>query len=363
MKIFQFIYSLEIGGAERFVVDLSNELAKSNEIKIFTLRDDTIENQGFYKFDINEKVAYCNLKISSGFKTKLIWKLYKIIREETPDIIHCHLNLINYFYLLSIIFKGKVKFVYTIHTMANAEIQSKLEFRIRQYIFNHLLFNPIAVSNETKSSYLSYYKNDKVRVIINGRKFNSKSSNYDEVVKEISELKSTPQSLVFCHIARFDIQKNQNMLISVFNKLSREGYDILLIIIGDGFEKAFKYKYEANSNIHFLGAKTNVTDYLYISDAFCLSSTVEGMPITLIEAYSCGCIPICTPVGGMKDIIENGINGFVSKSTSENDYLETIRNFIILRETISKDKIIEYFKQNLSIKQCAKLYQKLYEKE
>ena len=150
------------------------------------------------------------------------------------------------------------------------------------------------------------------------------------------------------------------MLISVFNKLRYEGFNVILLIIGDGFEKATDLKALALDHIHFLGLKSNVNDYLYASDAFCLSSVWEGMPISLIEAFACECIPVCTPVGGIVNTIEHGVTVFLSQSVSEKDYLEIIKQFIKLRKSINKELLSSFYLENLRIEQCAANYMKLY---
>jgi len=95
MKVLQFCYSLIPGGAERFVLDITNELAKNNETFLYVLRDDTIGDQGFYVPEISNDVKYVNLKIDPGFNPILIWKFYKILKQQKPDLVHCHLNLVN----------------------------------------------------------------------------------------------------------------------------------------------------------------------------------------------------------------------------------------------------------------------------
>ena len=65
-----------------------------------------------------------------------------------------------------------------------------------------------------------------------------------------------------------------------------------------------------------------------LSDAFCLSSNFEGMPISLIEAFACGCPSVCTPVGGIVNCVRHGETGFLSKSLSEDDYLQAVREFL-----------------------------------
>jgi glycosyltransferase involved in cell wall biosynthesis len=361
MKILHFIYSLVPGGAERFVVDLTNQLAENNNIVLFTLRDDAVGIQGFYAHEISDKVTHKNLKISPGFKPWLVWTFYRILKKEKPDVVHCHLNLINYFFLSSLLLHKKVRFIYTVHNSAGTEVFSAMEKALMKFFFNYRFFIPVAISDETKKSYQAYYKLNDIDVINNGRKFEDKSIHYNEVLEEIKTLKPTRDTLAFCHVARYDeLQKNQKMLVSAFNKLKDEGCDVILLIIGEGFENAPQLMGIANEHIHFLGIKSNVNDYLLASDAFCLSSNFEGMPISLIEAFACGCTPICTPVGGSVNAIKNGVTGFLSKTVSEDDYLEAIRQFIKHRKSINKDDLIRYYKDNFSIQKCARSYLNLY---
>ncbi|MDD2305491.1 MAG: glycosyltransferase [Prolixibacteraceae bacterium] len=361
MKILQFIYSLVPGGAERFVVDLTNELSKVNETVLYTLRDDTVGDQGFYRPEISKNVNYVNLKIKNGFKPSLIWKFYQIIKREMPDVVHCHLNLINYFFLSSILLRKKIRFIYTIHNTAKVEVKSGIEKVIRNFFFKYEFFIPVAISNETENSYQTYYNLFNTRLIYNGRQFSEKTINYKQVTNEINTLKPTRDTLVFCHPSRYHKQqKNQKMLVTVFNKLIDEGYDVILLIIGEGFEAITELTEIANNRIYFLGIKTNVTDYLYASDAFCLSSNYEGMPISLIEAFSCGCVPICTPVGGCVNAIEHGVTGFLSKTVSEEDYLDALKEYLKNKDTIDKANLINTYHQKYGIVQCASKYSKLY---
>ncbi len=72
MKIIQLVYSLGPGGAERFVVDLSNELARQgNDVTLCVLRDDQQGNSGFYKRDLSDKLNYINLNIPKGLRFKI----------------------------------------------------------------------------------------------------------------------------------------------------------------------------------------------------------------------------------------------------------------------------------------------------
>jgi glycosyltransferase involved in cell wall biosynthesis len=156
--------------------------------------------------------------------------------------------------------------------------------------------------------------------------------------------------------------KNQKMLINVFNLLRKEGNLVSLLIIGEGFNSTLgkELKSFASENILFFDAVHNIADFFLNADAFCLSSTYEGMPITLIEALACGCTPICTPVGGIKDSIENGVTGFLSKTISETDYYETIISYLNKKDDIKKEKLIESYNNQFSIEGCVNKYIELY---
>jgi len=360
MKIFHFNYCLAQGGAERFVIDLANIQSRDNDVSLFILREDTSESQGFFAKEIGERVKYINLNISPGFKPSLIMKFDRILKVEKPDVVHCHLDLVNYFFPLSIKYHNRIKFFYTIHSHAIAEVKSLPEKIIRRFFFRHGYIIPVAISEETKASSESYYRMGNIRVIYNGRNFTGKSESFDLVEKEVASLKPTNDTLVFCHLARYHKLKNQEMLIRAFNRLRDDGNDIILLVIGSGFYKETGLLSLAKNHIHFLGAKSNVMDYLYVSDAFCLSSVTEGMPISLIEAMACGCTPVCTPVGGIINAVQDGVTGFLSKSTSEDDFSYAVKRFIKEKDIIDKQRIIEYSYSKFSIEKCSEKYLELY---
>ena len=117
----------------------------------------------------------------------------------------------------------------------------------------------------------------------------------------------------------------------------------------------------ACERISFWGQQDNVSDYLFCSDAFCLSSFYEGLPISLLEAISTGCVPICTPVGGIPDIIQDGKTGYLSKTVELHDYIDAILNYLNNPNLIQRNSLIKYFKENFSIEKTVDNYLQVYE--
>ncbi|MDO9554494.1 glycosyltransferase [Rhodonellum sp.] len=362
MKIIQIIFTLNQGGAERFVLDLSNELAQKHDVHLFIVRNEEEKND-FFKNELDDKVKYRSLGFQYGFKPFDYLKIYKLIKEENPDVVHCHMNTI-LLVLLPSIFLKEIKFFHTVHNDAKKEAKNLLFSGLRKFFYQKSLIHPITISQESKDSFLRFYGFDNSTLIYNGRKFPEKTGNFLKVKSEIESLKEAPTDLVFLHVARFNEQKNQFMLIRVFNQLIRENNGIILLIVGMGFdfEEAEELVATAGKGIYFLGEKTNVADYYHSADAFCLSSHFEGMPISIIEAFACGCVPICTPVGGITNVVKNGTTGFLSKDTSEASYYLSVKEFLKNPDSIDRNGLKVYFEKNFSIKKCAELYEKTFQK-
>lgn len=187
------------------------------------------------------------------------------------------------------------------------------------------------------------------------------TAHINEVKKEVETYKLSVETLVFIHVARCHKQKNQQLLIDSFNVLNKNGVDFILLMIGSGYDSLEGKVIQASAcdKIHFLGEKDNVNDYMMCSDAFCLSSQYEGLPISLLEAFSYGLTPICTPRGGIPDVITDGVNGYLSCGMDVKDYVNAIKRF--MDNPMECDKQVSFYKDNYSMDVCAKEYEKLFE--
>ena len=363
MKILYIIPALSSGGAERFVTDLTNELSKYDDcqITIMTLKTESKENS-FYKNELSEKVTYKNLGIEK-IKVKDLFKIYRAIKKEQPNIVHYHLANTVYILLLTILLYRKPKYVETIHSDIKAIVGiTKIDKWIKAFCYKYGLVNVCTITPSNGVAFKEYYHRNCAAMIVNARKVAAPSKLFDDRKKEIESYKKDDNTMVFTHIGRFTRAKNHKMLITAFNQFVEQGYNAILLIIGNGFDTPRGKIYQAHAceNIHFLGEQHDVQDYLMNSDGFCLSSIFEGMPITLIEAFACGCIPISTPVCGAIDFIENGKTGFLSKDYSKESYLEALEDFAHHHQLINKEDLTKLFHEYFSIEVCANKYHTLY---
>jgi glycosyltransferase involved in cell wall biosynthesis len=142
------------------------------------------------------------------------------------------------------------------------------------------------------------------------------------------------------------------------------GEDVVLLVIGSlTVEKEYTNickKAALNcKEIHFLGEKSNVGDYLYCSDALCISSLYEGLPLVCLEAMSLGKPILSTPAGGVPDVVIDSINGYISKDFTPNSYGEILHKFL-LSPVRNSAHIIEEFNEKYSMTICKNNYYNLY---
>ena len=74
--------------------------------------------------------------------------------------------------------------------------------------------------------------------------------------------------------------------------------------------------------------RRDISNILHSSDFFVMTSLWEGLPISTIEALSCGLVPIVNDVDGQREIIKDGYNGFLIKPHDIKSIERFIYNFI-----------------------------------
>ena len=159
--------------------------------------------------------------------------------------------------------------------------------------------------------------------------------------------------------------------------MKRTNKTIKALIIGDGSEmsnlinytskKGLKYCYKNiidDFDIFFCSWKKDIDNYLPASDIVALTSLNEGTPVSIIESMASGTPSISTDVGGVSDIIENGISGIVSKNNIKdfgNDLLRLIENEDLRTNLAIKgiQRSLKLYSYDILVSNVEKLYNKL----
>lgn len=333
MKILQLHTGFNLlGGVESMIIGLANEMAKTNDVTVCSVFEPN-DNSVFYT-RLSNDVKKIHLGVQKpGISIGNLLKVIKYLLNNTNyDIVHFH-GLFYYFAIPIILTHNKTKYVYTFHSDAYKEqgIWDKRIFFLKKYCLKKKWMYPITISPQSRESFLNYYHLDS-KLIQNGIPF-------PEISYSSSYLKNyhiTPTTRVFVHPGRISLPKNQVVLCKVFERLIKDGEDVVLLIVGSKQDDKIFEELSCffSERIVYLGEVDNVPQLLSEADGLCLPSIWEGLPITLLESIAVGCIPICSPVGGIVSVIEHGETGFLSKSSSEEDYYYTMKEF--LRTPLSK---------------------------
>lgn len=357
MKILQIIPNLIAGGAEVFLVNLCNALSElsNNEVTILTFQN--VDEKHFLKNRLNKKIKLLTLHKPRGMSILLLFRLAKYLENHHYDVVHFHLNAISYSLISACKYKKHTHFFATIHNDAYKEANG-IHRLLRKILFSFNLAHPITISEESKQSFYSLY-NCESSLIWNGVPLSDISQDEQE--------EKNNNIVKFLYVASITPVKNAVALAKAANMLGRTGIALKVTFLGKpaNYELVELLKKEESACVSYVGEVDNPIRYMAKSDYFVLPSFYEGLPISLLEAMSVGCIPIVTPVGGCKDIVKHNINGILISNQS----VEAIRNALLyainldafeakrMRDTIASDI------KSYSIGTCAQRHMVLYKQE
>jgi len=367
IKICFLINCFSLGGAQTFLYNLIKNLDK----KHFTVTVISIKKEGpLYKKFKKMPITVHSLNVNSKMDFLSIFRLYKLLKIISPDILHTHL-----FYahlmgrLVSICFEFK-----TINTIHNTLHYGKIKkFLIK--ITDFLTDLNIVICHKIKNIMIDekISRNDKIIVISNGvdlKQFQTKllKKEKEQLMKKLNIKR---YDKVLLTVGRLEKPKGYQNLLKSVALLKKHYNNFILLIAGEGKDREIIEKqietHSIKNNVKLLGQRDDVDQLLKISDLFVMSSLWEGLPIALLEAMASGSVIISTAVGGISEVIKNYDNGILIQPNSpkkmaetflevfKKDSLELIKMGKNAQKTIEnyyqlKDKIFEYEKIYLSLR-------------
>ena len=154
-----------------------------------------------------------------------------------------------------------------------------------------------------------------------------------------------PTAIVCAYSGRLTTEKGLESVIRVWKRLKAEFDDIYLLFIGSGKDmslscerqlREFAQINQLESSIAYTGAVNNVADYLQCADIFIFPSRTEALGLALIEAHSCGIPAIGTRVGGIPDVIVDGVSGILVEPDNDDQLYNATVELIINQEKREK---------------------------
>jgi len=310
MKILQVIPYFCFGGAETMCENLTYALtALGHEVTVVSLYDehtpisDRMEAAG-------TKIHYLDKRL--GADASMVPKLYRIMKQERPDVVHTHLDVVKYAAVAARL-AGVKKCIHTVHNVAHKEAEGLAQIINRVY-FRLGWAKPVALSPEVQNTIAGVYglPDQDVPVIYNGIDLN-------RYIPKTAY--SDRETMVLLHIGRFNEQKDHEGLLRAFQSLHSDYPQCQLHLVGDGELRdqieALAGELSLENSVVFHGAMPDVRPFLHSADIFLLPSRYEGMPMTIIEAMATGLPIVATRVGGVPDMVHDGKSALVVPRKTE----------------------------------------------
>ena len=219
-----------------------------------------------------------------------------------------------------------------------------------------------AVSENLKEeTYKNFPINKEIEVIYNFvdvSRFNKKP--FDAFKKVIA-----PEGeKIFVHASNFRKIKRVEDVIKVFAEVQKQ-IPSKLLMVGDGPERhiceEMAKELDVTEHVRFVGRQEQIEEILAVSDIFLLPSEDESFGLAALEAMAARSIVICSNVGGLPEIIEQGITGFMANVGD----VHTMSQFAI--KILSDEQNIKMMKEaaykralDFDIKKIVGKYEKIY---
>lgn len=315
----------QYGGAERYIENVLKLMGDEYCFHIFAR-----ENSSFYtRCQANGFKNIVPISLRPIFVCDSVIKALKYIRKYDIDIIHTHgINSEVFAYLLRLLLgRKKISFISTVHGIAEMD-------RINEPVFKRRIFSQIQIFVLRHfDTVIAVSESIKEDLIGKGLDSNIIPVIYHFVDCNNMERKySHHDPLKICCVGRLEKVKNIELLIDAIANMT--DYDSLRCdIYGEGsLRESLQIKIDelGMTNIISLKGFENDVNRIYNShDVLVQTSFYESFGLTVIEAMKCGLLVVCSKVGGMAEIVNNGINGLLFESNNVVELTNILENICL----------------------------------
>ena len=297
------------GGNEQQLVDLIPELENlgiTNTIFCF-------KKSAIYQYCLNNNIKYISIPKKSTYSISLAFKLNKIIKDYSIDIIHMHTsNSVGTFLLFQIIFNKRIGSVFSKKGISDSSSSlSKINYNFKK--IDKFICVSKAVQENFSNTLCSQNKL-KLNLVYDGINLNRLNFNSSHNIRK--ELKLDDNVFIIGSIANHSKAKDLNTLIKAIYELTNnlKEKNIFCFQIGEHSSLTNNYnidieKLNLKKYIKLVGHRKNASSYLSQFNCLCFSSVREGLPLTILEGFHAKIPIVSTKAGGIPEVIFDGENG------------------------------------------------------
>ena len=312
-----------------------------------------------------ENVGISTFVLDEGKRSfpEIVRLVAKAVRGRAPHILHSHRykeNILSY--LVSITLREKAVLVSTQHGMPELyDARPSLLHRLKSYANYRLLATrfdkTVAVSADIKQSLIRDYgfQEERLETIHNGI-----------VIPELRDRAGEKDGFVIGSAGRFVPVKDYLFMVEVAKEVSAKDHKIRFELAGDGpmlgDVQGLINKYGLEKGFKLRGFIHDVDTFYLGLDVYLNTSLHEGIPMSVLEAMAYGVPPIVPRVGGLGEIVTDGVDGYLVEARNPRVFAErclSLHKNEILRRNMARatrEKIIGQF----SIERMVNAYLEMY---
>ncbi len=361
INILHVINLCEIGGAESLVAALAEKLDKQRfNVSIATLTADGPLKERIREAGLNHhKLNLSNIR-------EFPRKFARLVREQRFDIVQTHGARAE----CAVTFLAKVLGVPFVISTFHGE--HGFDNRIKVWagkICKPCITSWVAISNSVRNRAISTLNlsPEKVHTIYGGIDFayiDAYASN-DDLRNELGV--KTNEKLVVTVANLRPVKGHKTILHAISNLPERLKWQLKFCFIGadqcDGDIVRTAEELDVIDRVVFTGFQKDIVPYLKASDIFLLASKSEGFGLSVLEAMAAGLPIIATRVGGISEIIDDGVTGLLIKPETPQaivDKLDQLLENPRFSERIS-EAALHHVRQKFSIEKMVQDYSKFYQ--
>lgn len=354
------------GGIENFVMNYYRNIDRNHVQFDFLVH---YKEKGYFDDEIKKlggKIYYFSVREDKRV-FKYIKDLVKFFREHREyKIIHGHMpGLAIIYFFIAKICKISVRISHSHVTTTENTFKGIILRHLIKLIkyFSNCYF---ACSMEAGKFMFGRKKFEIIHNAIDIEKFTFNLEKRKEIRKKLG----LENNFVIGHVGRFDLQKNHEFIVEVFNEVYKKNNNVRLLLIGEGILKEkIKTKVKKlglENKVIFNKVVSNVNDYMCAMDIFLLPSIFEGLGIVGIEAQATGLFSIFSDVVP-KEVEVSNLCKFISLKNKEK-WVEVINNFLTSSFKREKNNYLEVIQNSgydikIESLKLEKKYIEIYERE
>lgn len=294
MRILYVITGLGLGGAEKVVCDLADQMSNfGHQVKIAYLTGKVVVRPKNINVDI------IPLDLHNFYGLYLASKKYKkLIQDFQPDVVHAHMVHANIFTRINRIGCAIPKLICTAHNSNEGGRLRMIAYRLTNFLSD---FNS-NVSQEATESLISKgaFNKNNLTTVYNG---------IDLIKFKSFKTEKKNDEIMILSVGRFNEQKDYPNLFRAIKILKDNNLieKIKFYIAGDGelrseLEQLIKIL-NISDNVTLLGIRSDIPELMNQAHFFILPSAYEGFGLVVAEAMACGAFVIATNSGGVAEVM------------------------------------------------------------